>query len=327
MSNNFNPLLSYSKRLQSILVKASRQKSPALFLYRTDARTLIFMLEALTRLFDKSFEEKIFKKWNKRFKKLEDVLGQIDYFVAFEKEFSSNKKISKKIIRPLNSEVKTLTKKFNSYLLNKKWLVDRLLSFDKKMLEYPLYYDHKFATQIKKNLEGEINKILSFCEKAGFSFTNLEDDVHELRRALRWISIYATALNGLIQLKKSTKKPKYNINYLTKDILNSPFNKLAAKPKGCSILEFDSNSFYALSFLIKELGRLKDKGLRTHALSQAIVTSEKLSPLQAKTKALKILGLEKNSETEILKAASDLMYTALIKDRVLQGLIVDQKSA
>ncbi len=327
MNKNFNPLLSYSKKLQDLFVKASKQENPALFLYQKDARTPMFMLEALTRLHDKSFEDKVYKKWNKRFKKLEDFLGQIDYPSEFEKEFSMNKKVSKKIIQVLNSETKKQVEKLNKHLQDKNWLVDRLSGFDAKITERSWRYDAKFIAQIKKSLEGEVTKILSFCEKANFSFKHMEEEVHELRRRLRWISIYATALNGLIQLKKSDKKPQYNINYHTKEVLNSPYNKLAPKPSGRSVLELDSNSFYALSYLIRELGNLKDKGLRIFVLSQALMAAEKLSPLQAKTKALKLLGLEKNTEAEILKVASDLLYTALIKDKVLQGLIVGLKKS
>lgn len=50
------------------------------------------MLEGLTRLHNKAFDEKIFDKWNKRFKKLEDLFGEIDQYLVLEKELKTNKK-------------------------------------------------------------------------------------------------------------------------------------------------------------------------------------------------------------------------------------------
>ena len=72
-TKEFNPFLFYSKQLQVLFKKAAEQKNPALWLYNNDARTVLFMLEALTRIHNKAFDEKIFSKWNKRFKKLEDL--------------------------------------------------------------------------------------------------------------------------------------------------------------------------------------------------------------------------------------------------------------
>ena len=153
-------------------------------------------------------------------------------------------------------------------------------------------------------------------------FTNLENEVHELRRKLRWISIYAHALNGLIQLKKSAKKPSYKTNYFTKEILTSPFNKLPTKTKGTAILEYDSNSFFALSYVIKELGNLKDNGLKIEIVTQAFEKTENLTKAKSHKKALEALDLKPNTEAEILKKASGLLFTSLSKDKILNGLLV-----
>src|SRR4051812_44378615 len=93
-TKSFNPFLFYSAQLQTLLTKAAKQKDPALWLYKNGARTTLFMLEALTRLHKNAFDEKLFEKWNKRFKKLEDIFGQIDEYDALEATFKSNKKVS-----------------------------------------------------------------------------------------------------------------------------------------------------------------------------------------------------------------------------------------
>lgn len=318
----FNPFLFYSKQLQTLLTKASKQKNPALWLYTNDARTPLFMLEGLTRLHNKAFDEKLFDKWNKRFKKLEDLFGEIDQYLALEKELRANKKVSIEVLKYFNVNANNFISKCNQRLSEKEWLNNKLLSFDEKLCEFSVDYNKEYIEELTFSLIDEIDAILSFCEKCEYQFTKLEEQVHELRRKLRWLSIYAQALQGLIQLKKSPKKSKYQLNYFKKDVLNSPYNKLPSKPKNTAIIEFDTDSFFALSWLIKELGKLKDDGLKTEQLSHAIFILEDVTELQAKEKASAILGFKKTIEADILKQASEILKVALSKDKILDTLVI-----
>ena len=49
----------------------------------------------------KAFNQKIFNKWNKRFKKLEDIFGKIDEYISIENELRTNKKFLKEIFKYL----------------------------------------------------------------------------------------------------------------------------------------------------------------------------------------------------------------------------------
>ena len=318
----FNPFLFYSKQLQTLLTKASKQKNPTLWLYTNDARTPLFMLEGLTRLHNKAFNETIFDKWNKRFKKLEDLFGEIDQYLVLEKELKTNKKVTNEVLKYFTVNSNNFINKCNQRLSEKEWLNDKLLSFDEKLGEFSVDYNKEYIDELTFSLIDEIDAILSFCVKCDYQFTKLEEQVHELRRKLRWLSIYAQALQGLIQLKKSTKKSKYQINYFTKDVLNLPYNKLPSKPKNTVIIEFDSDSFFALSWLIKELGKLKDNGLKIEQLSNAIFILENITETQAREKAITILGLKKTIETDILKQASEIIEVALSKDKILDRLVI-----
>ena len=87
-------------------------------------------------------------------------------------------------------------------------------------------------------------------------------------------------------------------------------------------MEYDSNSFFALSYVIKELGKLKDNGLKIEIATQAFAKTENITNIQANKKALKALGLKLNAENEILKTASELLFTILSKDKILNALLV-----
>lgn len=322
-NETFNPFLFYSNQLQALLVKASSQANPALWLYQNNARTPLFMLEALTRLHDKAFDEKLFAKWNARFKKLEDELGALDYFMVYEKEFKNNKQVSVKVLKYFNASSAMVLDGLNKRLKTKDWFNGKLLRFNVKISKYAFICDDDYAKEITFTLSEELNQIKEFALKLNYSFSQMEEEVHEMRRKLRWISIYAQAFNGLIQLKTSSKKQAYGINYLTKEVLASPYNKLPTKPKNATIIELDKNSFLALSWIINEFGNLKDKGLAIEALTNAIENTEQLSAEDSRKKALKILQLKDNTEATILKDSSNTLYQFLVKDKVLDALIVN----
>lgn len=104
--------------------------------------------------------------------------------------------------------------------------------------------------------------------------------------------------------------------------MNSSFIKLPVKPKNAAVIEFDSDSFYALSWLINELGQLKDMGFKVNELKDAIYISENETEDQAKEKAISILGFKKTVESDVLKQASDIIKTAISKDKILDKLII-----
>jgi len=315
--------LHYSKQLQDMLAEASSQKNAVLWLYKKDVRTILFMLEALTRLHDKAFDERLFSKWNKRFKKLEYLFGEIDQFIVLESELKLNKHISKETLKFFIVNSTNLIEKCNQRLRDKNWFNNKLKSFDYKLSEFNVDYNDEYLLALIKAMYHEIDEILYLCSKSNFKFTKIEEEVHEMRRKLRWLSIYGQALNGLIQLKKSSKKNIFLINYFTKDVLNSPYNKLPAKHKNTSIIEFDSDSFFALRWMIKELGTLKDEGLKVQKLADAMFIVEDITREQAQLKAINELKLDLDTQSNILIKASKLLETFVVKDKVLQNLIIE----
>ena len=320
--NTFSPFYSFSSQLQSLLNKASNQKNPALWLHNNNGRTTIFMLEALTRLHKNAFDEKVFDKWNKRFKKLEDVFGDIDQYSSLEAELKLNKKVSKEVLKYFNVQASNSINKCNQRLIEKEWLDNKLEVFNLKLSEFDVNYNKEYADELKEAMMEEIESILIFAEKSNYHLTKIEEEIHELRRKLRWLSIYAQALNGLVQLKQSTKRKNFEIDYFIRDILKSPYNIMPKKPQNASVLWFDSDSFFALSWLINDLGKLKDQGLKIQQLSDAIFITEEISREQATVKAIAILGFKKDVQDDILKQASLSIMKALSKDKILNSLVI-----
>lgn len=317
----FNPFLFYNNQLKVLLNKAATVKNPSLWLFQNNARTVLFMLEALTRLHNNAFDEKLFSKWTKRFKKLEDSFGEIDNDYWLYNEFKTNKLIDKEITGYFFEKYQKSLAKMDEYLLEKEWLESKLDKFENRLNKFDVEYNKDYINELRIAISEEIESISFFMERIDFSFTKFEEEVHELRRKLRWLSIYGQALNGLAQLKKSTRPRKYKLNYFSKEILTSPYNKLPKKPTNTAILEFDQDAFFALSWIINELGKYKDIGLKCESLTKVTFKLQDITSHQAKVKSLKAIGLKENEEEVILKKVSEFVKLFFQTDKILEKLL------
>ncbi len=299
----------YLTQLDTLLLEASKTENPALYLYQNDARTKAFMLQALSKLYAGLHNEKKFVKLKDRFKELEDMLGDMDHYDAYAKEFKKNKKIPANIVTFIEKKKVENTTTFNNLLLEKKWINHdplRINKIRKKLNKIDWQTADKETALIKAFYESEIKEINEFFTSCGKAFTDIENQVHELRRKLRWLSIYAQALQGVIQFsRKNSTEPSLK-KYLTKDIIESPFNKMPAKGKNTDVILLSKNHFLALSKTIDSLGKLKDSGLKLHALEEAIMGTSKIEKTAAFIKACKLANTDKNGLTDILKKANTI---------------------
>lgn len=272
MKNGLARFEFYLKQLEKLLLESKAQENPAFWLYQNNARTPLFMLEGLAKLYGNLHNSKKFEKLETHFKLLEDAIGAIDYYDAFAKQLSSDKKTPAKTIKFLQKKTAEKIQIVNDLLIEKKWIgenPERLTKIRKKLGEIDWLKDEAEIKAVEKFYRVTIDKINTFAKQYKDGFTELELQVHELRRKIRWLSIYPQALQGCIQLNEKSTKDKNVAKYLTPEIVNSPYNKLPAVGTNKVILMFEKDHFLALSWMISELGKLKDAGLQVHVLAEA----------------------------------------------------------
>jgi hypothetical protein len=315
MSNpkSFNPFLPYSQQLNVLLAKAKDSDNPAWFLYQNGARNIIFMLEGLTRLHHNAFDQNKMGKWYERFKKMEDYLGQIDFLDAFKIQFELEHTLPEKSIEKLGKVAQSIVKDFNKFLLKKGWLEGKMKKFDAFILEKNYQYDAKYTIEIVEAYNDEILDIVEFAHEIRFQFRELELELHEMRRNLRWLSIYPQAFGGLFQFRKSENAPEWSEKYMTEKIVNSPFNKLPVTVENLPTIHLDYHCFLGLSYLIQAFGALKDEGLTNFVVIHHLGYT--------KAAAKEILGEKYTDEREILREGSGLLKS-FFEDRVLENLVV-----
>ena len=315
----------YLKQLQELITKSSKQKNPALWLYQNNARNPLFMLEGLAKLYAGIHNKKKFDKLKAHFKLLEDTIGQIDYYDSFAKAFLGNKKIPSTITNYLQAQSREKIQSLNEILKEDSWIGDnnsRIEKMRKKLAKADWQNEKEDVNSIHQFYVTAINKILEFINETDFHFTNVENDIHEFRRMIRWLSIYPQALRGCIQLSKpKTAAQKYLTKYLTKEITGSPYNIMPDAAEQKYFLLFDKNRFYALSWLIAELGNLKDSGLKVEVIKEAILQTSKTTEKDALAKAYKLAGPKQITIQQVLDTAENLCKT-YCKEKNLESMIM-----
>lgn len=312
-------LQSNSLQLRELFQKAITQKNPAMFLFEKKARTLLFNLESLTRILSKVSEDKQIKVHYKSIKDCEDALGKIDLDHSFYKQFSENKKIKKEQVNYfLNRRDKTL-KKWNRKLILNDFYQD---TFNR--LSDPNRIDLTGVTSVTKlqqEIEKELGKCLAFFLKHPKKFTKVEDELHRIRRKLRWLSIYAQSFNGIIVLDTDKKIYAWEKKFITRIEITSPFNTLVLKRNLKQYIHYHKKAFLALSHVINELGQIKDRCIEQQELKKAVFATSGNTPLEATNLVIKQLNI-KQSQTQHLATAHALLTEYFIKHRIHELLIV-----
>ncbi|MHC1703918.1 MAG: hypothetical protein AB9846_08420 [Tenuifilaceae bacterium] len=318
----------YTNQVKELLIKARKEENPALWLFSNNARTSFFMLEALAKLYENLHNAKKFGKLKEQFKMIEDGLGQIDHYNWLTIAFTDKKEIPSEYYEYAKKQLDQKSADLNKILEDKNWLskdFKRLKKIDKVLDEIDWLKPDKEVEAISSYYTKSIASITEFVSETKFCFDNVEEDVHELRRKMRWLSIYPQALQGVIQFSKDTKVAPSLKKYLTKEIVNSPFNKLPAAGNNNSLLLLNKTYFLALSWMIAKLGDLKDEGLLLTGLCEAIKLHSGCSEREALEKAYNLLGSKQRKMEEILDEAEEITKI-FFKEKNLLHLIAKTKT-
>ena len=320
----------FLSKLEVLVLQSEKEKNPALYLYTNNARTPLFMLEGLAKLYAGIHNKHRFEKLENYFKTPEDALGAIDYYDSFAKEFAGNPMVPAGVTEYLGAEAREKIQRLNDILEENKWIgnhADRIKKIRKKLSGAdwkPPKEDVKGIFDFYKVSAGKIKEFMSAHENG---FTEIENQVHAMRRKLRWLSIYPQALQGVIQLRDSIVTDEKLSKYLIPEIVNSPFNKMPAAGNNTYFLIFEKNYFLALSWLIAELGKLKDNGLRILATTEALQQSERLDHQEAFEKSCIIFGTDNKALANILANATLIckdFFTEKNLDKLIYGVTSDK---
>ncbi len=326
MKNGLERFEFYLVKLEALLLQASKERNAGLFLYSNDARTTIFMLEGLAKLYAGLHNKKRFTKIKEDCKLLEDAMGAIDYYDSFAKEFVNNPVIPAEVTDYTQGQAREKIQRLNDLLASGNWIgekADRIKKIRKKLKSADWLKDDKEVKAIAGFYKDSIKGIKEFVAETNCRFTEIETQVHAVRRKLRWLSIYPRALQGLIQLTENNIIDDSLHKYLTPDTINSPFNKMPEAGNNWFFLMLEKSHFLALSWMISSLGKLKDNGLRIVVITEALQQVRGIDHDTALAKTYEILGNQHPGVSTILSDASLICETYFKEenlDKLLSGI-------
>lgn len=310
------------QKLENLMKQARKEQNPALWLYTNDARTPLFMLEGLSKLYSNLHNKNKFTRLKEEFKVLEDGFGNIDYCISYAKTFLLHPTVPVHVREYMQAQSREKLQHVNDVLASESWVGEKPQRFKKirkKLAEISWLKPQEEAKAIKEFYKSEIAEIIKFVSKANGSFTEMEEQVHELRRNLRWLSIYPQALQGMIQLADSGQYDTATDKYLVSEIVQSKYNVMPDAGSNTWFVLLEKNHFYALSWLIAETGKIKDEGLEIFAVAEALTQTEGLSEEAAYQKAFEILGIPTDRMEHLLTNAFKITNT-FMKEQQLEQL-------
>ena len=268
MQKHFNPYPIYTTKCLQLLDSCSKKKNPALWLHQNKARETLFMLESIARIIYKSTNDSETKKWYKCFKELEDLLGEIDFYDEMYKNISQIKSLKKTQLDYLKRKKTKTLDKLNENLIANDFYKKFVISLNKPG---KLNVDSiPFLKKLEQRIKLELLEAAQLYNEHAAGFNDMEEQVHELRRKLRWVSIYAQSLQGFIVLEKSKIKYKWEKEFVTKEVINLPYHKIPVNKELKYHVNFNITAFYAFTYVIQELGIIKDKAFTLTTLAKVI---------------------------------------------------------
>ncbi len=316
----------YLVQLENLFQQSAGDHNPALWLYTNNARTTLFMLEGLAKIYAGLHNEKKFGKLKEHFKLVEDALGAIDYYDNMAKDLSGHPAIPTTVISYLQAQAREKTQHLNELLVEKKWIGEhavRIKKIRKNLHKMDWLEPEKEVKGISSFYKDAIKDINKKWSGMGKVFFDLESQVHEMRRALRWLSIYPQALQGLIQLSDDRIVDFNTDKYITPEIVNSPFNKLPERGDHTFVLQLEQKYFLSLSWLIARLGTIKDNGLRLLAITEALQQTENLAYQTALNKSGSFFGSDSRLLDRLLEEATSvcrLFFQEKNLDKLVAGI-------
>ncbi len=311
------PFQLHCKQIIAALKKAKNSDDPALFLHKSKLRTPLFMAESILRISNTFISDKEIKEWYDLIKKLEDYLGAIDNYVTLLADFSKLKTVKSPQLEYISKKLDKTIDKLNKKLKKNDFYIKDLEEMNKSFKTN--FNDKRIVTKLHEEIRKELKEAAEFFSRFPSGFDDMELQVHELRRKLRWISIYGAAFDGLIAIKETKEKYKWEKKFITPSVIKNPFNKLPLKKYLTHHINLNKKAFYALSFVIDELGKIKDKGLGIYSLEKSIRKTTDGKESDVEKTAIKQLNA-KYTTASLLKEAHALLTAYFSTNKIHEFL-------
>jgi hypothetical protein len=181
-----------------------------------------------------------------------------------------------------------------------------------------------------KDRRSLIREIRSWLEKVADTPLDMyvlqgNHGLHELRRRLRWIPIFAVSLDGLIVTSDKHNPAKEYRSLLTSEVAKSPYARLPEPIREDKPIKISKSLFLAAIDMIAQLGELKDIGEEVEGLQHALIGGGVAKTSRAaRVQALSLLGRSAEQQMES-QVRAERLYRGLRRNQFFELLRADFK--
>lgn len=284
------------------------------------ARSTVFYLEGILKLYRKKPYPELAGAFAE-VKELEDVLGGLDGATA-ALDLATSHELPERIVAHFKKKKATSTARARE-VLAAGWvggdapapvLVDLVRTL--AGLEWDDYDDDR--EHVRERIEDAIQDL----RKAPLDMAELQGDfgVHELRRQLRWISIYARALEGAVVHARVKKPHPFYEKMLSSEVAASPFAVLPPPDRERDPVVIPSELHFANTDYVGRLGEIKDRGEEVEGIAHALLELGDAEELEdAEHQALELLGYPHDA-VEMVHADAAAIWDEIQREDFLKAL-------
>jgi hypothetical protein len=262
---------------------------------KDDLRRRVFLLEGLTKLYRSDVSPEFDHIYDAS-KKLEDALGGYTYAQGLTKIATESGAPAAAVDYLKACEAKA--REDLEAHVRKHWMPDEhgKIPSIKKMVSTVRKADLGKYKDDRQRILDKIRDEIKDMDETDFDMKDLEGGLHELRRQMRFISVFCESAAGLIQFDPNRNPSPDYAHYANAELASSKYLILPGPEREKNPVQLSKSLFTANMDYVLKLGALKDMGERLHGLTRALIESKSASsPEAAEKQAMALLKLDEKS--------------------------------
>jgi hypothetical protein len=293
---------------------------------RRELRSTLFHLEGILRLYRHGYEQALEAPYRAT-KSLEDSLGALDGGLHLV-ELARRLGVPAPALEWCEAQASLASSEVAGQL-RQDWLPlpDGRVPMFRAICDTLVALDFEGYARDRRSLSREIRRWLKKVADTPLDMYVLQGNhgMHELRRQLRWLPIYAVSVDGLVVTSDKHNPVKEYRAFLTSEVAKSPYASLPEPVREDRPIEISRSLFLAAIDMIAQLGELKDLAEDVEGLEHALIGGGVAKTSRAaREQALSILGRTPEQQLDS-HARAERLYRGLRRSRFFKHLRAEFK--
>lgn len=319
-------ILTWLARLSSGFAGCAEPEALAEAIVRQDLRSKLFYLEGILKLYRHGYEQALEGPYQLT-KSLEDTLGALEA-ARHLLELARRLALPEPALHWCETQA-MLARSEVVEQLRTHWLPlrDGTIPLFRALCDTLVALDFEGYSRDRRSLLRELRSWLQKVADTPLDMYVLQGNhgLHELRRQLRWIPIFAVSLDGLVVTSDKRNPVREYRALLTSKVAQSPYARLPEPIREDKPIKISRSLFLAATDLVSQLGELKDAAEDVEGLEYALIGGGIAKTSRAAhAQALSLLGRTPEQQLES-QGRAERLYREMRRNQFFKRLRADLK--